>query len=319
MRKLAILAAVICCFALSACATGSATRMDIVESELAAEKQKRQALEAKIQELEEQKANVDLDSVRSAQATQFAEMEQIRRDVAMLKGQLETVDVWLNRLDTTTTANSQQLVQMKARMQAVIRALETQLAVDIPEIAAAPAGPGPRTPATPEEPAADQAGPETGALTPETAAPATAEPGVVPEPQTPEAPQTPEQPADTAQALYDRAMQAYNNGEYEFAQSMWAEFVEAYPEHELVPNALFWQGESFYKLERYDKAVLAYEEIIQRYPDAAKHPAALLKQGISWYKYGQDKAGNIILNRLMDQYPDTPEAKRAATFLDQQG
>jgi tol-pal system protein YbgF len=96
---------------------------------------------------------------------------------------------------------------------------------------------------------------------------------------------------------------------------MWAEFAQKYPEHELVPNAIFWQGESYYQLREYARAVLKYQEVIDNHKDSTKYRAALLKQGISFMRLGRVKAGRLLLQDVVDKFPDSPEAKRAQIIL----
>jgi tol-pal system protein YbgF len=102
---------------------------------------------------------------------------------------------------------------------------------------------------------------------------------------------------------------------YEQAKDMWAEFAQKYPEHELVPNAIFWQGESYYQMREYARAVLKYQEVIDNHKDSTKYRAALLKQGISFMRLGRVKAGRLLLQDVVDKFPDSPEGKRAQIIL----
>ncbi|EMG38927.1 tol-pal system protein YbgF [Desulfocurvibacter africanus PCS] len=122
------------------------------------------------------------------------------------------------------------------------------------------------------------------------------------------------QSSDPAQALYLRALDNFKKRNYMNAQSMWAEFVKAYPKHELVSNAIFWQGESFYQTGDFARAVLSYQDVITKYPKSNKIPAAMLKQGIAFKKIGKDKAGDLVLQELVKKYPKSAEAKRAKSF-----
>lgn len=125
----------------------------------------------------------------------------------------------------------------------------------------------------------------------------------------------PESDMDPAQALYNRALQEFRARNYETAQTLWAEFVQANPHHDLTANAYFWQGECFYQLRDYPEAILAYQQVIQDYPDSSKYPGALLKQGVSFLAIGKDDAGKVVLERLIEQYPNSPEADKAREFL----
>lgn len=123
------------------------------------------------------------------------------------------------------------------------------------------------------------------------------------------------QNSDPAQALYLRAMESFKKRNYMNAQSIWAEFVQSYPKHELVSNAYFWQGESFYQLGDFARAALSYNEVIKKYPKSNKVPSAMLKLGLSFKKIGKDEAGNLMFQDLIKKYPKSAEAKRAKAEL----
>ncbi len=126
-----------------------------------------------------------------------------------------------------------------------------------------------------------------------------------------------EDTANTPQLLYENALKAFHNREYDQAKELWAEFAGQFPEHKLVPNAYFWQAECLYQMDEYAQAVLLYDKVISLYPDSSKYSSALLKQGLSLYALDKNKAGRIRLQQLIKDYPDTAEAKRAQTFLEQ--
>lgn len=115
--------------------------------------------------------------------------------------------------------------------------------------------------------------------------------------------------------LYQSARQEFEQRNYEQAKDMWAEFAQKFPEHELVPNAIFWQGESYYQMREYARAVLKYQEVIDNHKNSTKYRAALLKQGISFMRLGRVKAGKLLLQDVVDKFPDSPEAKRAQIIL----
>ncbi|MFW6415311.1 MAG: tol-pal system protein YbgF [Thermodesulfobacteriota bacterium] len=115
--------------------------------------------------------------------------------------------------------------------------------------------------------------------------------------------------------LYNKALDKFNSREYEEAQSLWAEFIDNFPEHELVPNAYFWQGEGLFQSQNYSDAILKYQKVVEDYKDSNKYPAALLKQGIAFYRKDKPKPGKILLQDLIKNFPDTSEAKRAKKFL----
>ena len=117
------------------------------------------------------------------------------------------------------------------------------------------------------------------------------------------------------EAFYSNALDKFNQRKYEEAQTLWSEFIDNFPEHTLVPNAYFWQGECFFQMQNYSDAILKYQKVIENYSDSNKYPACLLKQGISFYKKDKTKPGKILLQDLIENFPDRNEAKRAKKFL----
>ncbi len=122
----------------------------------------------------------------------------------------------------------------------------------------------------------------------------------------------------TARVLYQRALDSFYDRDYDGAQSLWEEFAELFPEHDLISNAYFWQGESFYQMQEYAEAALAYQEVITNFPDSNKIEASMLKQGMSFISLGRKEAGQLILNELLEKYPDSAEARRARAFISEE-
>jgi len=128
-----------------------------------------------------------------------------------------------------------------------------------------------------------------------------------------------EEGVETAQALYQRALDSFYDRRYDQAQSLWEEFAENFPEHDLISNAYFWQGECFYQLQDYAQAVVAYQEVLENYPESNKITASMLKQGMSFINLGRKDAGKLVLDELIQKYPQTAEARRAKAFLSEHG
>jgi len=139
-----------------------------------------------------------------------------------------------------------------------------------------------------------------------------------PRPGAPGAPGVAQEADDPAKALYDGALQAFHARNYAQAQRMWNEFAKTFLQHELVSNAIFWQGESFFQMGDYAQAVLAYQDVISKHPNSNKYAAAMLKQGVSFFRLDKDRAGVLVLEDLIKRFPALPEAARAGTILNEQ-
>ena len=122
-------------------------------------------------------------------------------------------------------------------------------------------------------------------------------------------------PEDPQAALFASALKAYQDRQYQSSLAQWSEFVRRYPASAQVSTALFWQGETYFKLNDYARAVLSYQEIIDKYPTSPKYAEALLRQGASFKMLGKDNAARLILQDVIKKFPESSEAGQARTML----
>jgi tol-pal system protein YbgF len=116
-------------------------------------------------------------------------------------------------------------------------------------------------------------------------------------------------------AHFDRALQSFQQGQYESARKDFQDFIAKYPSSDAAPTAVFWTGESYYAEKRYRDAISAYQQILDRYPKASRVPYALLKQGNAFEQLGNPTAARILYEKLLDQYPNSPQAQVAGKKL----
>ena len=117
------------------------------------------------------------------------------------------------------------------------------------------------------------------------------------------------------QSIYKKALYLFKKRKYESAIKILEVFIKKFPKHYLIPNAYFWQGESYFMLKKYPQAILKYQMVIEKYPKSSKYRVSLLKQGICFFKINKKVAGKIVLEKLIKEYPKSEEAKRARLFL----
>ena len=94
-----------------------------------------------------------------------------------------------------------------------------------------------------------------------------------------------------------------------------ASFVAQYPGHKLVPNALYWKGESYYSEKDYENAILAFQDVVDKYPSGEKAPDAVYKQGLSFLALKDKKNAKILFNLVVSKYPKSPAAGMAKKKL----
>lgn len=79
--------------------------------------------------------------------------------------------------------------------------------------------------------------------------------------------------------LYQTGYSHVLEGDYGFAEEVFAKFVDTYPDDPLAADARFWLGESLLAQGRFEEALDQYIEVRTRYPDAVKAPDTMLKIG----------------------------------------
>ncbi len=117
-------------------------------------------------------------------------------------------------------------------------------------------------------------------------------------------------PVDDAkyETSYREAFDAFQKGAYDEAVSKFSQFIAAYNNTPLAPNAYFWLGESYMSLRNYDNAILNFQEVCDKYPKSDKVPRAMLSQAEA-FSYLKDKKSSItIFKKVMELYPKSEEA-----------
>ncbi|GAU07842.1 tol-pal system protein YbgF [Desulfoplanes formicivorans] len=229
--------------------------------------------------------------VRSKQADLWAEIEQLRVQLATVRGEVDGLTRKMQILASNQDNATSALTHMNAttsRMNRVVTAMAGQLGMDLAEFHQESAQPRPSQAVQ-------------GVRPKQTSQPEAA-PGY-----------------ESAQALYKKALNSFYAKDYAQALSLWEEFATTFTKDSLVPNALFWQGECHYQMRDYARAILAYQKVIETYPKSNKYRPALLKQGISFFKMNKKKPGKLVLQDLIKKYPQSAEARRAKAYLQTNG
>jgi tol-pal system protein YbgF len=126
-------------------------------------------------------------------------------------------------------------------------------------------------------------------------------------------------PAAAAQANYDQlykqAFEAFQKGQYDDAIRAFSDFLQAFPDTPLVPNARYWMGEAYMNLKDHEKAIVSFQGVIDKYPNSEKAPRALLRQAEAFGDLGDKKSSATLLKRVTELYPKTDEARIAERLL----
>lgn len=286
----------------------SSRELNTLSSRLGEQEQKQRRVEGQLASMDQELNRMMTDlatPIRSTQANLWSEIEALRMQTATMQGQMEELQRSVR--GGGGEGAMADLARQVAYLDRSVAMIASQLALDL--------GPRPGAPGAPGVPGAPGAEDTHAPLQPEREPPGDP---LVPRPDQFEAAPSAQDADDPAKALYDGALRAFHARNYAQAQRMWDEFAKTFPQHELVSNAIFWQGEAFFQAGDYAQAVLAYQDVISKHPNSNKYPAAMLKQGVCFFRLGKDRAGVLVLEDLIKRFPSLPEAARAKTILDEQ-
>lgn len=170
----------------------------------------------------------------------------------------------------------------------------------------------------PVKPAPEDLQPTPSAVSNATAKTAKADP-IPSQPATPQPSQVPQTPPSdgTEMQLYERALRAYQVGNYEGALEFLRYFLNQYAQSPLAGNVQYWIGEALFAQREYKAAIAAFDNVVQKYPNDAKVPAAMLNQGLAFAKLQDVQSARFFLQQVQEKYADSLEADQAAATLQQ--
>ncbi len=232
----------------------------------------------------------------------YNQLEALQEEVQTLRGIVEEQSNRLRRLETETR---DRYLDMDSRLSNLSSGTPAPGVVGLPTGGAVP-------------PVAGGTLGTTGDVTPNAAAPGAG----VRSPQAPvgsviAAPQLPQVAAGTAvvdplvnqmseQDLYRSALNLLlEEGKSEESAAQFAVYMQRFPAGRLLPNALYWQGESLILLSRYSEAQAAFERVLNEFPGDAKAAGALLKTGVVQNLLGNRSEAERIWRELPGRFPDS--------------
>ena len=219
----------------------------------------------------------ELETKNAAVVDLFKDVEQIKADIAKLRGQYEVL--------------TYELEQAQKRQRDLYLDLDSRLRKleGGPGAAAAPGAQG----ATDPTPVA-AAG----------AAPAFSPP-------------TPARPGDVAseQRAYDAALDQFKSGNYSAAVSSFQAFARTYPRSPLAPSAMYWAGNAQYAQKDFRAAIVTQRQLLGTFPDSQKVPDALLNIASAQIELGDNAGAKKTLEDIVAKYPTSEAAGKARQRL----
>lgn len=116
----------------------------------------------------------------------------------------------------------------------------------------------------------------------------------------------PQQP-DAAKEVYQQAYEMVLQQDYEGAQTAFRAFLREHPKHALVPNALYWLGETYYVQQNFTDAAEAFDIVTVAYGQSNKAPDSQLKRGMALANLGKRTEACSVLRALPERYPNAPD------------
>jgi tol-pal system protein YbgF len=209
----------------------------------------------------------------------FSQLEQIKADVARLRGQIEVLTY---EQDQQQKRQRDLYIDLDSRL----RKIEGSAAA----AGAAPSAPAPSGTLPPAAPPVASAG----AGAPGAGAPAA---------------------ATSEQRAYDAALDQFKAGSFPVAIASFAAFVKTYPKSPLAPSAQYWIGNAQFAQKEYRAAIGSQRQLIAAYPDSAKVPDALLNIATSQFELGDSAASRRTLEDLIAKHPQSEAAAAARRRL----
>jgi tol-pal system protein YbgF len=218
-----------------------------------------------------------LETKNAAVVDLFKDVEQIKADIAKLRGQYEVL--------------TYELEQAQKRQRDLYLDLDSRLRkLEGGPGASAPAGTPGATDATPG--VAGGVGPTPG-------------------------PAVPARPGDVAaeQRAYDAALDQFKSGNYSAATSSFQTFARTYPRSPLAPSAMYWAGNAQYAQKDFRAAITTQRQLLAAFPDSQKVPDALLNIASAQIELGDSAGAKKTLEEIVAKYPTSEAAGKARQRL----
>ncbi len=111
---------------------------------------------------------------------------------------------------------------------------------------------------------------------------------------------------DNPKQDYERAYGYLLQRDYGAAQAGFTGFLKQYPKDSLVPNALYWLGETHYVQKNFGDAAEAFDIVTQAYGSSSKAPDSQLKRGMSLAQLGKKQEACSVLGQVSTKFASAP-------------
>jgi tol-pal system protein YbgF len=129
----------------------------------------------------------------------------------------------------------------------------------------------------------------------------------------------PEKASETPEAtrIYNEAYRKFESQSYGEAATALESFVQKFPTHSYADNALYWIGESFYRMSDIANALSQFERVVKEYPNGNKVPDALVRAGDCYARMTRMDEAQKSFEKVIQLYPRSVAAEKARGWLAQ--
>lgn len=103
-------------------------------------------------------------------------------------------------------------------------------------------------------------------------------------------------------SIYQQAFSLLRDKNYDEAEKYFRNFLSSFPDHNLVQNAKYWLGETYYVRDDFERAARLFAEGYQRFPEGSKAPDNLLKLGLSLGHLGNKTDACLTLAQIRRKF-----------------
>ncbi len=122
-------------------------------------------------------------------------------------------------------------------------------------------------------------------------------------------------PVSGPEKLYHKARNLLLENSPSEALVLFRDFLEAYPDHSLADNAMYWMGECYYSMKLFKNAAQTFQKLVRQYPKGLKVPDAILKTGYSYLSLKDMNRAHHYLKQVVTQFPFSDAAEKAQQKL----
>ena len=104
--------------------------------------------------------------------------------------------------------------------------------------------------------------------------------------------------------IYEEGLRQYHNRDFAAAIRSFNIITNQAPTHDLVSNAYYWIGESYYAMGDFSAARLSFQVIIDRYQNSNKYWDSQVKIAMTWMRQNRGEQARAILEAIRRDNPN---------------